>query len=222
MCDNLLWQAEVIRLSHLHAAERNRFTNLNLFNVFVDSFGCPHFLFLEVHVISKEHIINEKIRDKEVRLIGVEGEQLGIVSSHQALEIAAEKNLDLVKIAPNAVPPVCKIMDYGKFRFETAKKEKEQRKNQKIVETKEVRLTPNIDDHDFFTKVNNARKFLKSGNKVKVTVRFRGREVTHSSLGEDLLKRFAAETEEVGTVEKNPKMEGRNMSMFISPKGAEK
>ena len=180
------------------------------------------FYFLGVQVISKEHVINERIRDKEIRLIGSEGEQLGIVSSQQALDIAAEKNLDLVKIAPNAVPPVCKIMDYGKYRFEIAKKEKEQRKNQKIVETKEVRLTPNIDDHDFFTKVNNAKKFLKSGNKVKVTVRFRGREVTHSSLGEDILNRFRDETAEVGTVEKAPKMEGRNMSMFISPKGGEK
>ncbi len=180
-----------------------------------------HFLlFLGVHVISKEHVINEKIRDKEVRLIGDNGEQLGIVSSQQALDMAAEKNLDLVKIAPNAVPPVCKIMDYGKFRFESAKKEKEQRKNQKVVETKEVRLTPNIDDHDFYTKVNNAKKFLKGGNKVKVTVRFRGREVTHASLGEDILIRFKYEVEEVGTVDKQPKMEGRNMSMFISPKGA--
>lgn len=177
-------------------------------------------LFLGVHVISKEHVINEKIKDKEVRLIGDNGEQLGIVSSQQALDMAAEKNLDLVKIAPNAVPPVCKIMDYGKFRFESAKKEKEQRKNQKVVDTKEVRLTPNIDDHDFFTKVNNAKKFLKSGNKVKVTVRFRGREVTHASLGEDILIRFKDEVAEVGIVDKQPKMEGRNMSMFISPKGA--
>ena len=175
-----------------------------------------------MQVISKEHIINEKIKDKEVRLIGSEGEQLGIVSVQQALDIAAEKNLDLVKIAPNAVPPVCKIMDYGKFRFEMTKKEKEQRKNQKVVETKEVRLTPNIDDHDFFTKLNNAKKFLKSGNKVKVTVRFRGREVTHSSLGEDILNRFASEIEEVGIIDKKPKMEGRNMSMFISPKNGEK
>lgn len=182
---------------------------------------CP-LLFLGVQVISKEHVINEKIRDKEVRLIGSEGEQLGIVSSQQALDIAAEKNLDLVKIAPNAVPPVCKIMDYGKYRFELTKKEKEQRKNQKVVDTKEVRLTPNIDDHDFYTKVNNAKKFLKSGNKVKVTVRFRGREVTHSALGENILNRFGAETQDVGTVDKQPKMEGRNMSMFISPKAGEK
>ena len=175
-----------------------------------------------MQVISKEHIINEKIKDKEVRLIGSEGEQLGIVPVQQALDIASEKNLDLVKIAPNAVPPVCKIMDYGKFRFEMTKKEKEQRKNQKVVDTKEVRLTPNIDDHDFFTKLNNAKKFLKSGNKVKVTVRFRGREVTHSSLGEDILNRFASEIEEVGIIDKKPKMEGRNMSMFISPKTGEK
>lgn len=175
-----------------------------------------------MQVISKEHVINEKIKDKEVRLIGSEGEQLGIVSIQQALDIAAEKNLDLVKIAPNAVPPVCKVMDYGKFRFEMTKKEKEQRKNQKVVDTKEVRLTPNIDDHDFYTKLNNAKKFLKSGNKVKVTVRFRGREVTHSSLGEDILNRFASEIEEVGIIDKKPKMEGRNMSMFISPKTGEK
>ena len=113
-------------------------------------------------------------------------------------------------------------MDYGKYRFELTKKEKEQRKNQKVVDTKEVRLTPNIDDHDFYTKVNNAKKFLKSGNKVKVTVRFRGREVTHSSLGENILNRFGAETQDVGTVDKQPKMEGRNMSMFISPKAGEK
>lgn len=185
-------------------------------------FAVHFFIILGVQVISKEHIINEKIRDKEIRLIGNDGEQLGIVSAQQALEIAAEKNLDLVKIAPTAVPPVCKIMDYGKYRFELAKKEKEQRKNQKVVETKEVRLTPNIDDHDFYTKVNNAKKFLKSGNKVKVTVRFRGREVTHASLGENILNRFKAETEDVGTVEKAPKMEGRNMSMFISPKAGEK
>ena len=173
-------------------------------------------------IATQELLINEEIRDKEIRLIGSEGEQLGIVSSQQALDIAAEKNLDLVKIAPNAVPPVCKIMDYGKYRFELTKKEKEQRKNQKVVDTKEVRLTPNIDDHDFYTKVNNAKKFLKSGNKVKVTVRFRGREVTHSSLGENILNRFGAETQDVGTVDKQPKMEGRNMSMFISPKAGEK
>ena len=144
------------------------------------------------------------------------------MSAKEALDAAAAKNLDLVKISPNAVPPVCKIMDYGKFKFDQAKKEKEQRKNQKVVAVKEVRLTPNIDDHDFFTKVNNAKKFLKSGDKVKVTVRFRGREVTHSKLGEAILVRFGEACEEVGNVEKKAKLEGRNMSMFIAPKGAEK
>ncbi len=177
---------------------------------------------MEVHVISKELMINEKIRDREVRLIGSEGEQLGVVSIKEALEIANEKSLDLVKIAPTAVPPVCKVMDYGKYKFELTKKEKEQRKNQKVITIKEVRVTPNIDDHDFFTKVNNAIKFLKAGDKVKVTVRFRGREVTHSKLGEVLLVRFTEEVKEVGVIEKRPKLEGRNMFMFISPKGAEK
>lgn len=177
---------------------------------------------MEVHVISKELMINEKIRDREVRLIGSEGEQLGVVSIKEALEIASEKSLDLVKIAPTAVPPVCKVMDYGKYKFELTKKEKEQRKNQKVITIKEVRVTPNIDDHDFFTKVNNAIKFLKAGDKVKVTVRFRGREVTHSKLGEVLLVRFTEEVKEVGVIEKRPKLEGRNMFMFISPKGAEK
>jgi len=175
--------------------------------------------FWEVRIISKEVLINEKIRDPEIRLIGSEGEQLGIVSAEKALEIAISKNLDLVKIAPQANPPVCKIMDYGKYRFEMAKREKEQRKNQKVVNVKELRLTPNIDDHDFFTKVNNAIKFLKSGDKVKVSVRFRGREVTHASLGEAILIRFGEAIEEHGVVDKKPKLECRNMAMFISPKG---
>jgi len=142
---------------------------------------------------------------------------LGIVALKDALNAAAEKSMDLVKIAPKAVPPVCKIMDYGKYRFELAKKEKEQRKNQKIITVKEVRITPNIDDHDFNTKLNNAIKFLKAGDKVKVTVRFRGREVTHSSLGEKLLIRFSESLKEYGTVEKSPKLEGKNMFMFFSP-----
>lgn len=162
-------------------------------------------------------MINEKIKEKEVRLIGEQSEQLGVVSLKQAMELAAEKSLDLVKIAPQAVPPVCKIMDYGKYRFEIAKKEKEQRKNQKVITLKEVRITPNIDDHDFYTKLNNAIKFLKAGDKVKVTVRFRGREVTHASLGEVLLVRFGEQIEQYGTIEKRPKLEGKNMFMFISP-----
>lgn len=162
-------------------------------------------------------MVNERIKDKEIRLIGADGEQLGIVSSSHALKVASEQNLDLVKIAPKANPPVCKIMDYGKYRFELAKREKEQRKNQKVITVKEVRITPNIDDHDFYTKLGSAKKFLKSGDKVKVTVRFRGREVTHSSLGVALLTRFGEEIKDYGTVEKRPKLEGRNMSMFISP-----
>ena len=132
-------------------------------------------------------MINDEIRDKEVRLVGPEGEQLGIVSSARALELADEKNLDLVKIAPQAKPPVCKIMDYGKHKFELAKREKENRKNQKVVAVKEVRLSSNIDEHDFNTKVKAGIKFLQNGDKVKVSVRFRGREITHSSLGRDML-----------------------------------
>jgi len=169
-------------------------------------------------VISKDLMINEEIRDKEVRLIGAEGEQLGVVSLADAFEIANEKNLDLVKIAPQASPPVCRVMDYGKHKFEQTKREKENRKNQKVVIVKEVRLTPSIDTHDFDTKVANAIKFLKSGDKVKVTVRFRGREVTHSSLGTALLERFGTAIAEVGSIDRRPKLEGRNMIMFITPK----
>ena len=164
--------------------------------------------------------MNEEIRDKEVRLIGADGEQLGIVSAAEAQKLADEKNLDLVKIAPQAKPPVCKIMDYGKHKFEIAKREKENRKNQKVSNIKEVRLTPNIDDHDFNTKLNQATKFLKSGDKVKVSVRFRGREITHSSIGRDLLIRFRDGVEEVGVSDKDIKLEGRNMAMVLSPKKA--
>ena len=164
-----------------------------------------------------EHQINEEIRDKEVRLISNDGEQLGIVPIQKAQDIAVEKGMDLVKIAPQAKPPVCKIMDYGKFRFEQAKREKEVRKNQRVVEIKEIRLTPNIDIGDLNTKVKNACRFLKDGDKVKVSVRFRGREVTHSSLGQDLLHRFAELCSECSTVEKQPKLEGRQMLMFLAP-----
>ena len=167
-----------------------------------------------------EHQINEEIRDKELRVIGAEGDQLGIMTSAAALALAEEKNLDLVKIAPNAVPPVCKIMDYGKFRFEQLKKEKEAKKNQKVVEVKEIRMSPSIDTNDFNTKVKNAQKFLKDGNRVKVTVRFRGREMAHTSLGEQLLKQFGADCDEIATVAKGAKLEGRNMSMFLSPKNS--
>ena len=165
-----------------------------------------------------EHQINEEIRDKEIRLIGADGDQLGIVSSQEALRIAIEKGMDLVKIAPQAQPPVCRIMDYGKYRFEQAKREKEARKNQRVVEIKEIRLTPGIDVNDLNVKVGHACRFLKGGDKVKVSVRFRGREVTHSSIGLDLLQRFAEKCTEAGNVEKQPKMEGRHMHMFLAPK----
>ena len=167
-----------------------------------------------------DHQINEEIRDKELRVIGANGDQLGIMSSAEALRLAEEKELDLVKIAPNAVPPVCKIMDYGKFRFEQLKKEKEAKKNQRVVEVKEIRMSPSIDTNDLNTKVKNAMKFLKDGNRVKVTVRFRGREMAHTSLGEVLLKQFGESCAEVATVEKGAKLEGRNMSMFLSPKNS--
>ena len=163
-------------------------------------------------------MINEDIRDKEVRVIGPNGDQLGIMSASEALDIASKQNLDLVKISPQANPPVCKIMDYGKYRFEMAKREKENRKNQRVVNIKEVKLSPSIDTHDFETKLKAAVKFLGGGDKVKVTVRFRGREVQHSKLGEELLARFAEGASEVGNVEKAPKLEGKNMAMVIAPK----
>ena len=153
-------------------------------------------------------------------MIGADGDQLGIMTSAAALALAEEKELDLVKIAPNATPPVCKIMDYGKFRFEQLKKEKEAKKNQHVVEVKEIRMSPSIDTNDFNTKVKNAMKFLKDGNRVKVTVRFRGREMAHTSLGADLLKKFGSDCAELATVAKDAKLEGRSMSMFLSPKNS--
>lgn len=161
------------------------------------------------------------IRDKEVRLIDSEGEQLGVVPLNKAFELAEAKDMDLVKIAPQAKPPVCKIMDYGKYRFEQSKKEKEARKNQKTVEVKEVRMSLNIDTNDFNTKVKQANKFLSGGDKVKVSVRFRGREMTHTYLGNGLLERFKEACADYGTVDKAPKMEGRSMSMLISVKPAD-
>ena len=165
-------------------------------------------------------LINEEIRDKEVRLIGPDGEQLGIMPLASAQNMAMEKNLDLVKIAPQATPPVCKIMDYGKYKFEQAKREKEARKNQKVIEIKEVRLSLNIDTNDFNTKANRAIKFLESGDKVKVSLRFRGREMAHPELGTNIMKRFIDAVAAAGSVEKLPKMEGRSMIMFIAPKPA--
>lgn len=163
-------------------------------------------------------MINDEITDKEVRLIDSDGEQLGIMPIDKAMDIAADKNLDLVKIAPQAKPPVCKVMDYGKYRFELSKKEKEQRKNQKVTEVKEIRLSLMIDVHDFNTKVNHALKFVKNGDKVKVSVRFRGREMQHQSQGVELLERFAEACSETATVDKKPKLEGRSMIMFIVAK----
>ena len=163
-------------------------------------------------------MINEQIRDREVRLIGEDGEQLGIMSSREAMKLAAEANLDLVKIAPTAKPPVCKIVDYGKFRYEQARREKEAKKKQKVIEVKELRLSPNIDTNDLNTKVNNAKKFIGKGNKVKVTLRFRGREMAHVQSSKHILDDFAALLEDVAVVEKPAKMEGRSMSMVLTEK----
>ena len=164
------------------------------------------------------HQINEEILDKEVRLIGDQGEQLGIMSAQEALKIAAEREMDLVKIAPGSNPPVCKVMDYGKFRFEQTKKEKEAKKNQRVIEIKEIRMSPGIGENDFNTKLKNGQKFLNDGDRAKVSVRFRGREMAHTEIGEQLLKDFAAKCADIATLDKNPKLEGRNMSMFLSPK----
>ena len=164
------------------------------------------------------HQINEEIRDKEVRLISSEGEQLGIMSAKEALALAEEQELDLVKISPTAVPPVCKLMDYGKFRFEQTKKEKEAKKNQRVIEIKEIRMSPSIDTNDLNTKLKNAQKFLADGDRVKVSVRFRGREMAHTEIGEVLLKEFASKCSEVANLDKAPKLEGRSMSIFLSPK----
>lgn len=163
-------------------------------------------------------MINEEIRDKEIRLIDADGSMLGIVSAKDAQKLANSKNLDLVKIAPQGAPPVCKIMDYGKYMFELAKKEKEARKNQKVISLKEVRISPSIEEHDFGFKVKNAYKFLEDGDKVKVSVKFRGREMNYTKLGEEVLGKFAEAVQEVGTVERRPKLEGRSMTMMLNPK----
>ena len=171
-----------------------------------------------IDISIKEMQINEAIRDRELRIVGDDGEQLGIMSAAAARELADSKNLDLVKIAPTAKPPVCKIMDYGKYRFEQSKREKEARKNQQIVELKEVRLSLKIDKHDFETKVNHATRFLQAGNKVKVSIRFRGREMAHPQNGLVNMNNFAEALSECSTVEKAPKLEGRQMLMFLAPK----
>ena len=163
-------------------------------------------------------MINEQIRDREIRLIGEDGQQLGIMSSREAMKIAREAELDLVKIAPQAKPPVCKIIDYGKYRYELARKEKEAKKKQKTIEVKEVRLSPNIDTNDLNTKVASARKFIEKGNKVKVTLRFRGREMAHVQSSRHILDEFAKALEDIALVDKPAKMEGRSMAMFLTEK----
>ena len=169
--------------------------------------------------ISKQvHELNENIGDKEIRLIGPAGEQLGIMAPAQALRIAEEQNLDLVKISPQATPPVCKLMNYGKFRFEQSKREKEARKNQHVVEIKEIRMSPGIDIGDFNTKLRNAQKFIAEGNRVKVSVRFRGREMAHTDIGRDLLTRFAEQCADIANLDRPAKLEGRMMSISLSPK----
>ena len=171
-----------------------------------------------VTIANTAHQINEDIRDREVRLIGADGAQLGVMSAREAQARADEAGLDLVKISPTAVPPVCKLMDYGKYRFEQAKREKEAKKNQHVVEIKEVRMSPGIDIGDFNTKLRNAQKFLGEGNRVKVTVRFRGREMAHTDIGRKLLLDFAEQCGELAVLDKEPKLEGRHMSIFLSAK----
>lgn len=163
-------------------------------------------------------MINEQIRDREVRLIGENGEQLGIVSSRDAYKMAVDANLDLVKIAPTAKPPVCKIIDYGKYRYELTRKEKESKKKQKTTEIKEIRLSPNIDDNDLLTKANNARKFISKGDKVKIALRFRGREMAHLGKSKKILDEFFTKLEDIAVIEKPAKMEGRSMIMFLNKK----
>ena len=173
--------------------------------------------FMEGTAIS-DLMINEQIKDKEIRLIGENGEQLGIMSAREAMKLAEEAELDLVKIAPTAKPPVCKIVDYGKYKYEQLRREKEAKKKQKIVEIKEIRLTPNIDTNDLNTKVNAAKKFIAKGDRVKVTLRFRGREMAHMNTSKHILDEFAESLADVAVVEKAPKVEGRSMTMFLTMK----
>ena len=181
-------------------------------------FDFPLILFLEVpHISKQEHLINEDITVAQVRLVGENGEQLGIVPIDQAQNLSIDKGLDLVMIAPKAEPPVCRIMDYGKFRFEQEKREKEAKKKQQIVETKEIQLSCNIGDHDFQTKLNHAFRFLKEGNKVKVCVRFKGREMRHTELGMEVIMKFAEAASECAQIDKKPVIEGRNLTLFLAP-----
>ena len=184
----------------------------------VDSYAVHFFILIREGKIISELFINDQIRDKEVRVIGENGEQLGIMSSKEALQLAEEAGVDLVKIAPTAKPPVCKIVDYGKYRYELARKEKEARKKQKVIEIKEIRLSPNIDTNDLNTKINAAKKFLTKGDRVKVTLRFRGREMAHMASSKHILDDFAEALSDVCVVEKAPKVEGRSMTMFLTEK----
>ena len=185
-------------------------------------FGIRFFIvYLEVLTIAKlDHQLNEEIRDKEIRLIGADGAQLGIMSAEAANQLAEEQGLDLVKISPNATPPVCKIMDYSKFCYDQKKREKDAKKNQKVVEVKEIRMSPSIDTNDLNTKIKAALKFLADGNRVKVSVRFRGREMAHTNIGEKLLMDFAEACSEIAAMEKSPKLEGRFMAIFLAPKSS--
>ena len=180
---------------------------------------CPRYFFWRCSVIANEvNLINDEIQEKEIRLIGSDGEQMGLMSSAEAQKIADEQDLDLVMISPNAKPPVCKIMDYGKFRFEQNKKVKEAKKNQHVMDVKEIRMSPGIGENDFNTKLKNGQKFLADGDRVKVSVRFRGREMAHTNIGENLLRDFAEKCADIANLDKEPKLEGRNMSIFLSPK----
>ncbi len=178
----------------------------------------PFVKFLEVSTIAKDQTqVNEKIRARELRVIGQNGDQLGIKSKQDALEMAERLNLDVVIVAPNAKPPVARIMDYGKYKFEQQKKEKEMKKKQKVINIKEIRLSPTIEEHDFNTKLKNGRKFLTKGDKVKVSIRFRGRAITHKEIGQRVLENFADECKDIATVEQKPKMEGRQMFLMLAP-----
>ena len=185
--------------------------------VFTPLFSLPNKLFRRCVGIN-DLMINEDIRDREIRLVDQNGEQLGVMSSEQALKLAEDRQLDLVKIAPQARPPVCKLMDYGKFRFEQSKRDREIRKNQKTISIKEVRLSATIEDHDVDVKYRSAVKFLADGDKVKVTIRFRGRQITHSEIGIEVMNQFAERIKDVGVVERRPLIEGRNMTMIVAPK----
>jgi len=187
--------------------------------VFMRGLFCPRYFFWRCSAIANEvNLINDEIQEKEIRLIGSDGEQMGLMSSAEAQKIADEQDLDLVMISPNAKPPVCKIMDYGKFRFEQNKKVKEAKKNQHVMDVKEIRMSPGIGENDFNTKLKNGQKFLADGDRVKVTVRFRGREMAHTNIGEKLLRDFAAKCADIANLDKEPKLEGRAMSIFLSPK----